>query len=178
MPTSITILSGSFVRANWAGKYRLAAHSDKNDTPKVIGFHKGIALSSMTGIGGDSPMGQHLQMYVTKSLNEGFPSAPSLEMTQPTSWRFRWSVKAGPRAVYVWASQNSTGSFRPSMVVRSNSEVGLNADISASAPDGAGWQQIGPINFTATGNGMVWVELHNNNYAHASASYFDHIITT
>jgi hypothetical protein len=145
----------------------------------TVGALQGICLGGPTSYLSDGSFGRHLQIGVTQSYADGFPSTPCLSLQQPGFWRFRWVVKSGPRAVYVWAQQNSTGSAaRPSMVVKSNSVVGLSSDLSASAPNGAGWQQIGPINFTATGNGIVWVELHNNLISARSASLFDHIITT
>lgn len=143
-----------------------------------MGAVQAISLGGPTSYLSDSPNGRHLQVGVTQSLDEGFPTAPCLSLQIPGFWRFRWSIKTGQRAIYVWANQNSTGSYRPSVVIRSNALVGMTADLSASAADGPGWQQIGPINFTATGNGVVWVELHNNNTANVSASLFDHIITT
>ena len=148
-------------------------------TPCVNGYMQGISLGGPTSIHGDAPMGNHLQSGVTQSLTEGFPSPPSLELDVPGLWRFRWSIKAGPRAIYVSAKQNATGSaFRPSIIIRRNSAVGLNADLSASAAYGPDWQQI-PMAFTATGNGVVWVELWNNNTAmFNSPAFFDHIITT
>ena len=148
-------------------------------TQCVNGFLQGISLGSPTSIAGDTPMGRHLQVGVTQSLGEGFPAPPSLQLNVPGFWRFRWSVKAGPRAIYVSAKQNSTGSvYRPSVILKQNNAVGLTADVSASAAAGADWQQI-PMAFTATGNGVVWVELWNNNTAMFNApAFFDHIITT
>lgn len=183
MPQSVTNESGSIVRGNWTGKMQLYSTHNRAGESSGIGFLQGIAMGSYTSVRGDSQGGKHLQIGVTKSISDGFPASPSLMLTVPGSWRFRWAVKSGPRSVYVWAMQNSTGSAnRPSMIIKSNSEVGLNADLSASAAEGEGWKQVGPINFTATGNGVVWVELHNNYYNPAppvvSASYFDHIITT
>jgi hypothetical protein len=161
-----------------ASEITYGATRDRVGTQATVGALQGISLGGPTSINGDTPMGRHLQVGVTQSLTEGFLSPPSLKLDVPGFWRFRWVVKAGPRAIYVSAKQNSTGSYRPSMVVRKNSVVGLTADLSASAPDGVGWQQVGPITFTATGNGVVWVELHNNQTTAISASLFDHIITT
>jgi hypothetical protein len=112
-------------------------------------------------------------------LGEGFLSPPSLKLEIPGFWRFRWVVKAGPRAIYVSAKQNATGSvYRPSVILKQNNDVGLTADLSASAAYSPDWQQI-PMAFTATGNGVVWVELWNNNTAMFNApAFFDHIITT
>jgi hypothetical protein len=183
MPTSVTVQSGSMVRGNWAGKILLPMIQGRSGRASSIGYQQGVAVGSMTSINDDAPGGRHYACNVTQSLNDGFPASPCLSITAPGFWRFRWVVKPGPRAIYVWAQQNSTGSAnRPSMVVNENPAVGLNYALSASAPDGQGWQQVGPITFTANGTGVVWVELHNNFYAPLppaiSASMFDHIITT
>lgn len=183
MPQSVTNLSESVVRGNWSGRTQIYGRHNRGGETSANSFLQGIALSSNTSYDGEATAGRHLQVSTTRSLNEGFPSAPCISLERAGFWRFRWVVKPGPRAIYVWAQQNSTASaVRPSVVVKNNTTVGLNADLSASAPYGAGWQQVGPITFTATGNGVVWVELHNN-YTGAvppviSASYFDHIITT
>jgi len=180
MPTSIINQSGSIVRGNRASRIfiTIGAIHNRMGEASTIGALQGICLGGVSSINGHS-MTRHLQVGVTQSYDDGFLSAPCLCLTQPGFWRFRWSVKNGPRAVYVWAKNDSTGSkYRPSMVVKSNPQVGLMSDISACAEDGAGWKQIGPINFIANGNGVVWVELHNNQVTAPSASYFDRIITT
>lgn len=183
MPQSVTNLSESVVRGNWSGRTQIYGIHNRGGETSANSFLQGIALSSNTSYDGEATAGRHLQVSITQSLGEGFPSAPCISLERAGFWRFRWAVKAGPRAAYVWAQQNSTGSvYRPSMVVKNNPNVGLDSDLSASAGEGPGWQQVGPITFTATGNGVVWVELHNN-YTGAvppaiSASYFDHIITT
>lgn len=147
-------------------------------TQGVNGYLQGINLGP-TSIHGDSPMGRNLQVGVTQSLTEGLPSPPSLQLDIPGFWRFRWAVKAGARAIYVSAKQDiSSGSYRPSMIVRNNPQVGLYTDLSGSAASAAGWQQI-PLSFTATGNGVVWVELCNNDTSnYNNPAFFDHIITT
>ncbi len=179
MPTSITHLSGSAVRGNLSGRaVTVGVRHSRMGESSTIGALEGIYLGGMSSINGDSTT-RHLQVGITQSYADGFPSAPCLSLQVPGFWRFRWSVKSGQRSVYVWAQNNSTGSaYRPSMVVKANPVVGLNADLSASAPNGVGWTQIGPITFTPTGAGVVWVELHNNQTTAPSASLFDHIITT
>ncbi len=185
----MTDLSGSLVRGNSAGRVtsfmgnraRISVQSSK-------GVLRGICLGGLTGIDGDTSLGRHLQVGVTQSIVEGSPSPPSLQLTIPGFWRFRWVITPGQRRISVYTKQNSTGSYRPSLVVKANSSVGIANDLSGSAPDGTGWQTIGPIVFTATGTGVVWVELHNNEIgmynnlfpavAYNNPAYFDHIVTT
>jgi len=65
------------------------------------------------------------------------------------------------------------------MVVKANSAVGLAADQTATAGASTGWVTVGPVSFTCTAAGAVWVELHNNYFgAYASPCFFDHIVAT
>ena len=142
----------------------------------------------VTTMDGSTTGGKHLQYGVSKNTTDGSPNAPSLQLDYPGSWRFRWTIKGPTRTVSVLAKQNSTGSYRPSMVVRANKDIGINNDLSASAADGSGWTLIGPISVTPTGTGSLWVELHNNNLVYPSIGWsdgsvtrpvlFDHITTT
>lgn len=158
---------------------------DNEGEPRSSGFLQGIAFGSPTTIDGGGSFGRHMQVGVNRENGDGTPSAPSLRLDYPGNmWRFRWVVKNGNRSISVSAKQNSTGSFRPSMIIRKNPNIQIFNDISASAPDGAGWVNIGPITFTASGSDVVWVELHNNNYGTAlifganqlAPAFFDHIV--
>ncbi len=154
----------------------------------VIGAAQGIGVGESATIDGNGSFGRHLQIGVNKETTEGTPSAPSLRLDYPGNmWRFRWVVKVGNRSMSVSAKQNSTGSaYRPSMVIKANTAVGLMYDVSSSAADGAGWVTIGPVTFTAGASDVLWVELHNNNYNSptingtipAIPAYFDHIVAT
>jgi hypothetical protein len=151
----------------------------KTGTQAVVGACRGINMGGPTSYLGDGTFGRHLQIGVTKSLDEGNPSPPSLKLEIPGMWRFRWSVKSGTRRITVSTMQNSTGSYRPSVIVKANPEIGLYNDISGSAADISGWTTIGPVSFTSIVAGAVWVELwNNNNQMFNSPAYFDHIITT
>lgn len=172
--------SGSFVRGNASGRATIiGAVRDQAATYGSIGALKGVYLGGVTSVIGNSPGGSHLRTGVSKNTTDGHPNPPCLSLDTPTMWRFRWVVKTGTRSIYVSANQNSTGSLnRPSLIVRSNPSIGLNNDISGSAPDGVGWTTIGPVTFSATGTDVVWVELWNNNYAFINTpALFDHIIT-
>ena len=158
-------------------------------TQCVIGALKGIAFSGVpTSYLGDGTYGRHMQVGVTENFTDGNPSSPCLQLTYPGFWRFRWSVKPGVRSIYIQAKQPHylSGSipyvsiFYPStMVVKANSSVGLNNDISGSAIDTQSWNQIGPVSFTVNSSGPVWVELWNNNSnEYNTPALFDHIIAT
>jgi len=146
---------------------------------KTTGALQGIFLGGPTSVEGDGTFGRHLQFGVTQSLSEGSPfsQTPSLQVSTPGFWRFRWSVVAGLRSVYVNAKQTNS-SQRPTIVVKANPVVGLNSDITVAAASGNDWVTIGPATFTATGYGMVWVELWNNCLTSLTPAYFDHIVTT
>ena len=50
---------------------------------------------------------------------------------------------------------------RPTLVVRKNAAVGLTDDVTATAAGGSGWVTV-TTSFTATADGAVSFELHNN----------------
>jgi len=173
--------SGSFVRGNSSGRFFTpAAVKDRMSSYGSIGTVKGVQMGmALTSYTGDASLGKGFQSQISKSMNEGSPSTPCLSINVPGMWRFRWVVKTGARSIYVLAKQNSTGSVnRPSLIVKSNLNVGLQNDISGSAADGNNWISIGPVSFTSTGTDVVWVELWNNNYVtYETPALFDHIVT-
>jgi len=144
-----------------------------------IGALQGIQLGGPTSLNGDTTYGRHLQVGVLRNNSIGNPAQPSLQLDIPGMWRFRWGVIAGPRAIQINVMQVVNGTPRPTMIARKNTAVGLNADITVTAGSSTGWIVLGPITFTATAAGPVWVELHNNYYgAFATPAYWDHIIAT
>ena len=158
----------------------------KASEPGIAGAMKGISFGAPTDTNELGSFGHNMQVGIFKDTVEGSPTQPCLRMDIPGMWRFRWVVKSGARSVSVLAKQNSTGSSRPSVIVRKNTACGVLTDMSASAAAGAGWTTIGPITFSGTGSESVWVELRNNNTGVANSNgtlvyapaYFDHIVTT
>lgn len=154
----------------------------------VVGYLRGICIGGMTSIEGEAPFGRHLQVGVLRSNAEGSPATPSLLLCQPGQWRFRWAVHAGARSISVLAKQGANVAPHPSMIVKSNPAIGVNADVSASSPGGTGWQTIGPISVSPSSDGALWVELWNNdkgtynpsngNVCPANPAFFDHLIFT
>jgi len=184
-----TFIFNPALKGDKAGSIPLFSYGNKSKMggQTVIGALKGIAFSGVpTTYLDDGTFGRHMQVGVTQSMSEGNPSSPCLQLTYTGFWRFRWVIKPGPRSIYINAKQPHflSGSFPyvnvfypPSIIVKSNSSVGLNADISSSATVGQEWVQIS-VSFTATGTGVCWVELWNNNTnEYNTPAFFDHIIT-
>jgi hypothetical protein len=78
----------------------------------------------------------------------------------------------------VWAKQVQTLIPRPVLRVRRNAEVGLGADLSASAPESADWVKIGPVTWNATATGGVYVELVTFATGHLAACWWDDLAIT
>lgn len=195
--------SGSFAKGNFSGRVMsfngvqergmdsssiavLSIRRMKATEPAVTAAVRGISFGAPTDTNVIGNFGHNMQVGIVKDIVEGNPTQPCLRMDIPGMWRFRWVVKTGARSVSVSTKQNSTGSYRPSLIVKSNPVCGVLTDMSASAVDGAGWTTIGPITFSGTGSEAVWVELHNNNIGIPNVNgnliyapaYFDHIVTT
>lgn len=109
---------------------------------------------------------------------QGSPAAPTLWMDAFGVWRFKWVLEPGAHTLQVNVLQAANMSPRPTMVIKSNPSIGLNADVSATAPSGAGWTVIAAPTVTATALGATWVELHNNLDTNVGQTpcYWDHLI--
>jgi len=144
-----------------------------------IGALQGISLGGADTIQGDNSCLRRYQVGVLRSNTEGNPAQPSLQLNYPGFWRFRWSVQPGTRAIQVNVKQVSNyATQRPTMIVRALSGV-LATTQTATAASSTGWIVLGPISFTALAAGVLWVELHNNDYSiRNSPCYFDHIVAT
>lgn len=113
-----------------------------------------------------------------RNNTEGNAAAPSLELQLNGSYRFKWVVRAGARSVSVLVKYPTDVAPRPSLVIKANAGVGLASDVEEISAGGTGWVTIGPAAFTATADGVVYVELRNNTTYRAMPCYFDHIVTT
>lgn len=129
--------------------------------PGVVGALKAICIGGPTGPTG-STLGWHLRSGVQQSNTEGTPATPSLLIGQPGQWRFRWAVKSGSQTISISVKQPSAVTPYPTMTVKANPAIGVNVDVVGTSAGGAGWLTIGPLTVTATGIGVVWVELSNN----------------
>lgn len=171
---------GDFIRqANASAPFSIGALHSKSGEQGVIGALQGIAIGGPTSMFGDGTFGRHLQVGVLRNNTEGNPAQPSLQLDIPGMWRFRWGVIAGPRTIRVNVKQVVNASPRPTLIVRANSAVGLNSDLTVTAGSSTGWIVLGPASFTATAAGPLWVELWNNYHGqYQTPCFFDHIIST
>lgn len=156
-------------------------------TLQKVGYIADMNVGNSDGTPGT---GMHMAFGASKNSTEGYSNDACLQLDYPGFWRFRWVVKSGTRTITISTKQNSTGSFRPSMVIKANPSIGVTQDISGSAPNGVGWVTIGPLTVTPTTPGPLWVELHNNQTCWPTnptgsmigqcewPTLFDHIITT
>lgn len=118
---------------------------------------------------------RHLSVGVSKSVSQGMPLTPSLELLEAGFWRFRWAVNSGTRAISIWARQPANVDLRPALIVKANPDVGLLADVVSVAPSGSGWVHLPDATFVATAAGAVWVELHNRLISDVSPTWFDYV---
>lgn len=164
------------------GVGRISAPSSRDSVGKpnhgrgTIGQLQGLNLGTASSIFGDSPSGRSLQVGMSESFTEGNPTPPSLKLRYPGFHRFRWTIQPGVRQLVVTVKQVANVAPFPSVVIKANPSVGVGADIVSTSAGGISWVTIGPVSFTATALGYVWVELHNNCRAAESACYFDHLV--
>jgi hypothetical protein len=110
-----------------------------------------------------------------RNNTEGDPAQPSLQITSgKAKWRFRWIVAAGARTLSIKVKQQDISEARPTLIVKANPDIGVNADVTETAPAGDGWVTIGPAAITPSSDGAVWVEIWNNVDGLLPA-YFDNV---
>ena len=102
------------------------------------------------------------QVIGGRDTTEGDPSQPSLRMDSAGMWRFRWTVLSGARTITIGVKQAANASPRPTLVVKANPNIGVNADVTETAGAAAGWIAIGPAAINPTSDGAVEVQLWNN----------------
>lgn len=143
--------------------------------------NRAISLGGPTSTYGNDSFG--LRNYVNgleKVDSDGSPNSPCLLLRwADTFWRFQWVVKTGQRRIAVRVKQLKTFTDqRPRMIIKASPTVGLTSDLQTIAPEGTDWVLIGPTIFTATGTGMVYVEIWNKLHYTDSPLYIDHIVVT
>jgi len=109
----------------------------------------------------DTGVGSTLYYGAGRSDAEGSPTPPSMNLPVRGALRSRAKVKAGSRSISIDVKQAANLTPRPTLVVRRNPGIGLDADVTATASGGTGWVTV-TASFTATADGAVWFELRNN----------------
>lgn len=122
---------------------------------------------------------QYLTFGAGKDSVVGNPTAPSLALKYASTYRFRWVLHTGVNILYVNCLQAINLMPRPTVTAKANPDIGINADVSATAPSGTGWVTIGPVSVTASAAGAVYVWLTSNTTSeNAAPCYFDHLVAT
>lgn len=123
-------------------------------------------------------IGDRQYVWGGEDVSVGNPAQPSLRMDASGKWRFRWAMAIGQHLISVNVLHAINQTPRPSMVIKANPAIGINADIETFAPSGTGWVTINSPTFTTTAVGVAWVELRNNLVTNIGFSpcYFDHIV--
>lgn len=117
-----------------------------------------IIVRAVRLLGGD-PNADRLSSYAQRDDAVGFSAPPSIYYPRGGFLRIRLAVSAGLRSVTIKAKQPATGIPRPTARILANPAIGVNADVSATAPSGTDWVTLGPITFTASTAGGVVLEL-------------------
>jgi len=112
-----------------------------------------------------------------QDATEGNPQ-PSFYLPVQEAFRFRWTVKAGVRTISVDVKQPLNQSPRPNLTIAANPALGIDADVSASAPDSTDWVSIGRLSISPTADGAVWVHLANELPGICAPCWFDKVLVT
>ena len=136
-----------------------------------------VALRGVRTLSGE-PSADFLALDAGRDDTEGSASAPSLYLPRGGVISLRIPIAAGGRTLTIKAKQPSTTLLRPSVRLLRNAAIGLNADVSASAPAGSDWVTIGPLTFTATAKGGVMIELIAPWFGGESGCWFDSLTVT
>jgi len=132
----------------------------------VIGAFRGVICGDQSFIAGG------------RDNVEGNPAQPSLKMERLGKFRFRWIVTSGARTISVNVKQAINLTPRPTLVVKANSSIGVNSDVTGTAGSGTGWVTIGPVAINPSSSGAVWVELRANYDGQTCPSYWDNVVVT
>jgi len=148
------------------------------DFAKLSGGRGRIPGLRAINIGGGLPQSV-LSFGAGRSDTEGNPAIPSLLLRYPSTFKFRWAVRAGTHAIRVNVKQAVNVSPRPQLIVRANATIGVASDQSASAASSTGWVVVGPITVSPTSDGVLHVELVSNSTSESEAGcFFDHVVVT
>lgn len=106
---------------------------------------------------------------------EGSPGQPSLKILGRGYFPVPWVIRPGVRSVSCKVKQPVNVLPRPSIVIRANPLVGLNADVEVAAQPGTDWVIV-QAGFTATAEGGVYVELRGNYDGQMVESWWDNLV--
>ena len=89
------------------------------------------------------------------------------------------SKRSGTLKMDMKQVSNVAAPYRPSFIVKANPSIGVNADVTGTAGSGTGWVTVGPVTVTPSSDGVLTVELWNNDIGtFNSPAYFDQMVKT
>lgn len=159
----------------------MAYRGDHGSTLAGFGFATGqnqavfpVVVRAIRMLGGD-PNADRLSVEARRDDTVGFSAPPSIYYPRGGFMRIRLAVSAGLRSVTIKAKQPATGIPRPTAKILANPSIGVNADVSATAPSGTDWVTIGPITFTPSTAGGVYLELFAPWSGFEGGCWFDNV---
>lgn len=136
----------------------------------TIGRHKGRGVKGATSSGWTFlPLRPRLivcggsRLYYGGNITtDGSPAQPCLEFSDCNAlFRFRWAVKAGTRTLSIKVANVTGLTPYPTVTIRANPAIGVNADVVGTALAGTAWQTIGPLSVSPSSDGVLLVELYS-----------------
>ena len=103
--------------------------------------------------------------FGSQNTSDGSPSQPCLEFKDANGlFRFRWAVKSGSRTLSIKVANITGLTPYPTVTIRANVAIGVNADVVGTAIAGTGWQTIGPLSVSPSSDGVLIVELYSGGF--------------
>ena len=148
----------------------------------TAGVMSAVSFGEPHSVYGQDTYGVRPYVYgMERDDTQGSPNSPCIRLDYPVSmFRFRWVVKPGQRRVSVRVKQqiHNFPSQLPTMIIKSNSNVGVPTDIITTAPSTNDWTLIGPVVLTITGTDVLFVEIWNNLLLSNTPLFIDRIVAT
>jgi hypothetical protein len=134
------------------------------DVANAARIRRGILCAPLSGL---KPAGQTVVIN-KESYSSGFirdntignPTPPSLQI-QGNYYKktYSWPVSAGVQTISIDVKRNvAVPNYAPSLTVRTNAALGINADVVAEASATTEWTTIGPISLPTTVDGVITVD--------------------
>lgn len=116
---------------------------------------------------------QTLCVDAAKDTSQGNPTQPSQSHPRPGILKdIWWRVQAGSRTLSIDAKYSGSA---PQIMVRRNPAVGLQEDVTISAPGGGGWETL-TYTFTATATGVISIWRVRTDPDLTHALNWDHVV--
>lgn len=166
--TKVVPLSDSGYRTGFGGNLRGIQIISQDDFMFGVCGPSGYTVGDPANLSAFLTMPENTSMSMLRGLwrnknqrddTKGNPSAPSQRHSQYGYLKKLFvPVDAGARTVSLdcLMDQDPGASFRPQLIVRANSDIGISSDVVVTAASGTSWQTL-TASFTAKNQGVVEV---------------------